>query len=308
MYRSLRLLAPLAAALVCASPAAAQNCPSAAWCQIGTTVTAPNGKISRNFYRTPYAEGVSFNITAGNSYPNHGGSMDTRAAPNDPVLVAMADGQVCSVQDTRSECGCHGNYGGCGNCITIVHANGEMSRYLHLKQGSATAFGMFVGRQVAAGEVVGIEGDVGNTCGADGPPRTGSCMPSVPEGATGCGRHNHWNVIRLSTGEPLMALTCEIPGNLYTDIAQTYTGSGFCSTVLCPNTQTLANTTLPGYGYWQVWQADLTITGSSVTIGSGASAVMHAGQSVRLTPGFHALAGAYFRAEIGLCNTTAPPP
>ncbi len=307
MRQTIRMTLFLLVALASASSARAQSCTYPSWCTPGSSSTTPKGKISRNFYRTPYEGGVSFFITsATGDYIGHGGSMDTRGAPANTALVAMADGVVCSFNDSRNDCGCDGAYGSCGNCITIVHDNGEMSRYLHLRQGSITAAGMFVGRQVYAGEIVGMEGDVGRTCGNDGPPRAGTCIAEVPAGAGNCFRHNHWNVIRIATGEPLMPMTCEIPGSVYTETS--YVGSGDCSTTPCVASFSASGQNLSGLGTWRVWQADTTVTLSTVAVSSSAAVVAHAGERVRLTPGFHASPGGYFRAEIGTCNTTAIAP
>jgi hypothetical protein len=94
------------------------------------------------------------------------------------VLVAPADGIVCQVIDHYNDCGCNrGAFGSFGNNLVILHANAEMTRFLHIKQGSASLFGVTAGMLVQQGQAVGIEGDVGNTCDRGGtPPRVGSCL------------------------------------------------------------------------------------------------------------------------------------
>ncbi len=59
----------------------------------------------------------------------------------------------------------------------------------------------------------------------------------------------------------------------------------------------------------RVYQNDDAITAYTFVVRNAASVVFHAGNKIRLMPGFKAGAGdAYFRAEIGPCNTTAPNP
>ena len=49
------------------------------------------------------------------------------------------------------------------NEVWISHANGEWTKYTHLKKNSVTSLGLIVGDIVSAGTVIGIEGDVGAT-------------------------------------------------------------------------------------------------------------------------------------------------
>ena len=59
----------------------------------------------------------------------------------------------------------------------------------------------------------------------------------------------------------------------------------------------------------RVYQNADAITASAFVVRNSAAAVFRAVNKVRLLPGFKAGAGdAYFRAEIGPCNTTAPNP
>jgi hypothetical protein len=276
-----------------------------AWAQ------APNarGKISRNFYRMPYSSGQS--VVMNQDYVDHGntpagdfGSMDmVSQAAGTRFIVAAAAGVVTGVSDNLNGCGCNAAYGPCGNFVRIQHANGESSFYLHLAQGSATAQGIANNVNVTAGQIIGIEGDVGWTCGGGSAPRTSSCVPVVPPSTGNCGPHLHWNVVRTSTGERVNPMTCGVPNSLYADGGTNV--SAACSGAGCATTSSIMNLTLNAFGEWRVFQADTNLTASTVTVTNLGSLVLHAGNSVRMLPGFLADAGGYVRAEIGSCNSTA---
>lgn len=296
-----------------------------------------NGAISRNIYRVPYA-GSSTSVMGAGDYFDHGGSMDIRnnsrvctgnlslactatlecaavgAGTCQYVMVAPAPGRVCTVIEHLDDCGSAGGYGPYGNLVTILHANGEASRFLHVKQWSPSLFGLSVGDFVNVGQPIAIDGDVGRsqggqstTCGPDGPPRYGTCLTGVPSGSTNCFRHSHWNVIRYTTGEVLNPFTCGIPGNRYQS-GQSYTQ------VACGTTPgnyglnvSLSGFNYNGFGATGIFQRHATITASTVVVQNQGSLVYHAGNKVTLTPGFHVRPGAYFRAEVGsVPDTTAP--
>ena len=99
----------------------------------------------------------------------------------DYVLVAPADGIICRVIEHYNDCGCNRSaFGSFGNGLAILHANGEMSAFLHVKQWSASFFGITPGMFVTQGQPIAIEGDVGNTCGETDSVRTGTCRLSDP--------------------------------------------------------------------------------------------------------------------------------
>lgn len=269
------------------------------------------GKISRNMYRTPYADNVS--VTMAQDYKDHGntpagdtGSMDMNG-PAGTAIVAAAAGTVIAVNDTLSGCGCNAAYGTCANSVQIQHPNGEVSTYLHIAQNSATNLGIAINTVVAQGQQIGVEGDVGWTCGSGSLPRTSpGCTPpvnTVPSGTGRCGPHLHWNVVRATTGERVNPMTCGITNNLYVDNG--VTTSAPCSATGCPFDPTVSDLTLDLFAEWRVFQSENRIVADRVEVNNFGSLVLHAGRSVRMTPGFHVDAGGYARAEIGLCNTTA---
>jgi len=304
---------------------------------VAAGVPPPTGAISRNIYRVPYA-GNSMSVTGAGDYFDHGGSMDIRNASRvctgnigvactsnstcsnaglgtcEYVMVAPAPGRVCTVLEHLDDCGSGGGYGLFGNVVVILHANGEASRFLHVKQWSPSQFGIDVGDFVNAGQPIGIDGDVGRSqggqasaCGPDGPPRYGTCLTAVASGSGNCFRHSHWNIIRYTTGEPLNPFTCGIAGNRYQS-GQSYAPVA-CGTTPqnYANSSGFAGINYNGLGSTAIVQRTSSITASTVTVQNQGSLVYHAGNSVRLTPGFAARAGAYFRAEVGTVpDITAP--
>jgi hypothetical protein len=273
-----------------------------------------NGKISKNFYRMPY--GDQEQVIMLQDYFTHGGSMDSRSQTGLHIIVAPADGTICQVRDELNDCGCAGSthpIGACGNKIAIQHANGEVSAYLHLMQFSIrNTFGVsdpqvLIGTFVSQGQMVGIEGDVGRTCGNDGPPRWGSCVTEEQaEDLTNCFRHAHWNVRDITTGEFLLPMTCGITNHMYADNG-TYTAvqcedAGGCIS----GPATLPPMVLSNSGTAQVIQGDSTLTANLFVVQDSAAAVIRSESRVRLLPGVHVGQGsAYFRVEIGPCNQTA---
>ena len=226
------------------------------------------------------------------------------------TIVAIAHGIIEDLDDSHNECGAHGAFCCCVNWIGVRHLNGEISRYYHIRQGTATSLGLAPGVFVIQGQTLGIEGDVGITGGTPGtsPPRTGPCVPTLPSDyptGTGCQDHLHFAVFRATTGEMVVPMTCGIAGNVYAS-PQTYTPAP-CdpSPAGCDDNQVLSGLSVTDI---QVIQANDTISADTVTVENAAAVVLHAGNKVRLLPGFHARAGSYFRAEIGGCNTSAASP
>ncbi len=269
------------------------------------------GKISRNFYRSPYQSPEEIRVT--NDYITHGSAAAAQLGridivgmdSNDPVLVAMAAGEIIGLNDSRTECGCDLAYGSCANAITIRHANGETTQYLHIQPNSSTGeFGLSVGDMVTPGQPIAREGKVGFSCGNDGAATAGTCVLVAPPGAGNCGDHVHLTVRREATSEIVNPMICGISGNLLVDDTD-YT-STFCSTVGCSTSVLITNTTLDALGEFRVVQADETVTADAVFVDNQGSLVLHAGGSVRMRPGFHCDRGGYCRAEIGLCHTTTP--
>jgi hypothetical protein len=276
---------------------------------LATAVSAgeAKGKMSKNFYRIPYGDGVRLQVVY--DYIDHGntpagdtGKMDIIADAANQLLVAAADGIVDYVRDYGDDCGCDAQYGPCANVIIIRHANDEQTEYVHIKQHSAL---VSQGDTVAMGDAIAIEGDVGFTCSPDGrPPTADTCLASVPAGAGNCGRHLHWVVRRISTAELVNPMICSIFSNVFRDDGN-YT-AGICNSDGCdPNWVFDGTLVFDSLGFFAVYQAvDSIVTNGNFMIQNSASVVFHSGDRITLRPGFHARANGHFRAEIGPCSTT----
>jgi len=295
------LIAGLVFGAALAEPAAAQ-------------VDYAKGKISKNFYRIPYLTGTEVLVTR--DYVDHvnpeaddNGAMDMIATTGaTKYIVAPADGEIIDVYDGSDDCGCDLAFSGCANTISILHDFGEISTHLHVEQGSADAAGTVMGKCVSQGDILAVEGDVGWTCGEGTEPRGGTCIDErdIPADAGNCFHHLHWKVRRESTDERLNPMTCgplnEINSNIYGD-DEVYV-AGECNSTQCATDVFVLDGVYSGYGTFKVVQADASIEADSVSVDDDASVVFHAGSRVTLKPGFHAIPGGYFRAEIGPCNET----
>lgn len=272
-------------------------------CLLYAGVQGQSPPLSINWYRIPYADGTSITVTRdfidhGNTPAGNTGPMDIVASQANAVIVAAADGVVRVIQESRTECGCNAAYGGCANSIQIEHANGEWTRYLHIQANSATNAGIVVGSVVSRGDPIGLEGDVGWTCGNGRNANSGACVASVPAGAGKCGRHLHFEVRRGQNGPFVNPKFCT--GDVASDFHifednATYTanecGSACDGSVSFPLTE--SNT-------MKVYAVSGNLT-SVVDVQSSASIEYQATGSITLNPGFNATTGAYFRAAIASC-------
>ncbi|MBI3834250.1 MAG: M23 family metallopeptidase [Planctomycetes bacterium] len=213
------------------------------------------------------------------------------------------DDDVISVSDSLNGCGCDGAYGPCANVVQIRHANGEISTYLHIQRNSATNLGITNGTHVFQGTPIGIDGEVGWTCGNDDNPRSSSCTPIIPPTAGKCGLHLHWVVSRESNGERVNPMTCGIGKNIYANDSGYYATA--CYGNQCPTNNFVPPGNYSGFGLFRVIQANASISTTAVSVSNFASMVLHPENHVDLLSGFHAKGPGYFRAEIGSCDNTA---
>ena len=121
-----------------------------------------SGMTTINKYGIPIPRNLLLRIDRTSS-PAHIGilrnAIDFIAPQNTPVLVA-ADGQVVFVNDDSNIGGPNPAYWNTSNFITILHPNGEYSRYDHLEHYSAK---VKVGHQVNAGQEIAKVGMTGYT-------------------------------------------------------------------------------------------------------------------------------------------------
>jgi len=147
-------------------------------------------------YVLPFTPGEAYELTQGNcGGKSHGGrfrySYDFRMPSASPVLAARA-GIVMTVRDGNPD---GTRRVGDENFLILRHPDGELSRYIHLRQG-----GVLVeeGERVAAGDTIALSGnsgrsafphlhfDVADRCGSDGcrtiPSAFLNADPPMPDG------------------------------------------------------------------------------------------------------------------------------
>lgn len=262
----------------------------------------PQFELSRNVYRIPYESGEEFVVRQDHyTHSPTQGRYDIRANGADDCnshrIVAAAEGVVMRVVEDNSvscpDCGESNNY------VWIRHANDEWTKYTHFRSNSVT---VSVGDQVCAGTILGYECWVGATSPAEW-------------------RHLHFEVRRPndpanpvittaggfmdpSDGAHLIPVFNSFSKHYFEqDDEHTATNSNAC-------TQTDISLLLPGVignGGIRIYMASNTInhvSGTQLSFADGANGMVHAGQSVTLSPGFTASAGSYFHARIGDCAPT----
>ena len=122
---------------------------------------------SRGSYRIPFANGTVVEVFDDFTTHRPPGRNDIYAIRGSRPyrVVAAAAGRIVAIQDgySKQQSGrplpaaqCHNNY------VWIEHPNGEWTNYSHLAHDSVTRkAGLKVGDQVAAGQYLGDEGEVG---------------------------------------------------------------------------------------------------------------------------------------------------
>jgi len=147
-------------------------------------------------YILPFTPGEAYELTQGNcGGESHGGrfryAYDFRMPPDTPVLAARA-GVVMTVRDANPD---GTRRVGDENFLIIRHPDGELSRYIHLRQDGAL---VGEGEPVTAGDTIALSGnsgrssfphlhfDVADRCGSGGcrtiPSAFVNADPPMPDG------------------------------------------------------------------------------------------------------------------------------
>jgi murein DD-endopeptidase MepM/ murein hydrolase activator NlpD len=126
-------------------------------------MTSQASRRARGVYRVPYVNGtrVRVNGDAGSHFPPSRYDL-AGMGRNDRTyrIAAAAAGVVRRLVDEFDENRPDGNP--CNNnYVWLEHPNGEWTKYTHMRQGSATGAGLELDGEVAAGDILGIESDVG---------------------------------------------------------------------------------------------------------------------------------------------------
>lgn len=267
----------------------------------------PDFELSENVYRIPYANNTKVSIgrdhlthTPAGRYDMSGYDNGSSCSSNYPIVAAaegiirrIVDGFNVKPPDCDPDCADFNNY------VWIEHANGEWSKYSHMKQFSTTVTaGLQVGDQVCAGTLLGYECEIGQ---ASGP-------------------HLHFEVRRPND-----------PSNVQISVA-----GGFMSDAdhLIPVINTItkhhfdagddvtasSNTTCNGIAEMVLGQLTIvpnddiriymtsslisTTPGTIISYQDGSNGMYQAGNSITISPGFIAAPGSYFHARIAGCATT----
>ena len=216
-------------------------------------------EMASGIYRIPYADGVDMSVGRDHHTHTPVDRYDLNAGVGTQV-VAAASGWIRAIvdfngnspgagdgvdingdpQDDTLEHSCGNNppentvVGSCSNYnnyVWIEHPNGEWSKYTHLGTGSVTALGWTVDLEthdinapnwINAGEVIGVEGDIGQATNSSGNPAY----------------HLHWEVARpldpnddlewgtlgggFNNGENIIPTICDIGGNSLFDAGEDY--------------------------------------------------------------------------------------
>lgn len=156
--------------------------------------------VSTGAYRIPYADGTDLTVTQ--DHHTHGGVGGNKdridmTAGEGAQIVAAASGWIRGIVDTHGndpgagdgmdingapqddtlEHSCGNNdpsdtvVGDCSdynNYVWLEHPNGEWTKYTHFGTGTVTALGWVQDAWIEAGEVLGLESDIGQATSGDG--------------------------------------------------------------------------------------------------------------------------------------------
>lgn len=131
-----------------------------------TTAALAQDQRSAGVYRVPYANGTEVRINRDHLTHEPVGRIDMAGRGGaDYRIVAAAPGTIRFIEDgfsARLNCKAEPKPAQENNYVWIEHANGEWTKYTHMRQGSVTGMAKRrVGDAVQAGDVLGIESDVG---------------------------------------------------------------------------------------------------------------------------------------------------
>lgn len=267
----------------------------------------PDFELSENIYRIPYANNTKVNIgrdhithTPAGRYDMNGYDNGSSCTTNYPI-VAAAEGIIRRIVDgfNVKPPGCDPNCSDFNNYVWIEHANGEWSKYSHMKQFSTTVdAGLQVGDQVCAGTLLGYECEIGQ---ASGP-------------------HLHFEVrrpndpanVQISVAGGFMSdADHKIPvintiTKHYFDAGDTHTASSNTSCSGIAEMVLGLNDTIPNDDIAIYLTSSLisTTPGTIITYQNGSNGMYQAGNSITISPGFTASPGSYFHARIQGCATT----
>lgn len=132
---------------------------------VQTAEAPPPPQPSTGVYRLPYGDGTRVKVFDDTRTHRPRARVDLFAVggPKPYRIVAAAAGRVMAIQDGYGERQTGRPASECrNNFVWIAHPNGEWTGYSHMAKGSVTGVAKLkVGQSVRAGQLIGIEGDVG---------------------------------------------------------------------------------------------------------------------------------------------------
>lgn len=272
---------------------------------ISLSFAQPQFEISRNIYRVPYLTGTDVHIT--NDHFTHSpvgrydmsGNSNGSSCSSNYTIVAAAAGYVRKIVDNHDVHGpdCTTNCSDYNNYVWIEHANGEWTKYSHMKKNSTKGnAGLVVGEFVQSGQMLGYECEIGQ---ASGP-------------------HLHFEVrhpsnpanVQISTlGGFMSDADHRIPA-ICGQTKNYFEAGDDVTSAACPSCNTAVGLFLSNLNFVanKVYAKLVggTITSSTnVTFSSTSSTLLQSSTSIIFSPGLIVNQGAYFSARIGSCGTTA---
>ena len=313
--------------------------PAWAWAQLSATLP-----VAKGVYRVPYEDGTQVEITR--DHTNHGNNnamnpplgvrnrvdMIGKPAGGTHNLVAAADGWIRLIEDdntlwcpdspTDDFTICNGIPNCCerdnpacnANCLNnfvwIEHPNGEWTKYSHPQTGTVRGNGWSEGDPIQAGEVLGLEGQVGFASGphlhfevAEPRQQKGSYDPddindpNHPIAANGFLKGDGETTDPSYERENRVFYFCQFGLPLDNDEFTAGPCDGLCGNA----NDVISGVVADNDTYYQQVTNDLTLDGYTVQAGGGMA--VRGGSSVTLLPGFHAEGDSYFSASTGACDS-----
>ncbi len=264
----------------------------------------PQFEISRNIYRVPYLTGTDVHIT--NDHFTHSpvgrydmsGNGNGSSCSSNYTIVAAAAGYVRRIVDNHDVHGpdCTTDCSDFNNYVWIEHANGEWTKYSHMKKNSTKGnAGLVVGEFVQSGQMLGYECEIGQASG--------------PHLHFEIRHPNDPNNVQISTLGGFMSdadhripVICGQTKN-YFEAGDDIT-SAACPACSITTSLTLFNANFGANKVYAKLVGGNIATSANVSFSSTSSTLLQSSTSIVFSPGLIVNQGAYFSARIGGCGTT----
>ena len=257
--------------------------------------------VSAGVYRLPFTNGT--HVVVANDPTTHPAVLNrvdlVATGAGDHTVVAAGDGWVRFIVDTNTASQCTGQPGCQNNYVWIEHANGEWTKYTHMKPNTVTGAGRFVGEFVTAGTSLGKQGDIGNATGPHvhfevAVPND----PSSPINSSGFLKDDGDATTTTYDRQNRIPYFCNIGF-----VADGDEFDNASCNANCPSSVLVFAG--PADNHISLTQADQevdTVANVPHIVAAGGGESLRAGDRVTLEPGFHAALGSYFSASIGDCD------